>query len=144
MRRTGVALLLCLAVSSASATAQTHDDNAAIREAILDYVEGWWTGDAARMEGSLHPDLVKRIVFEHEATGRSMLNTASKNDMVEHTRAGGGSKNPEQKGEVDVTIVDVSGDIATAIATSARYVDYLHLAKWNGRWVIVNVLWGGR
>jgi hypothetical protein len=20
-------------------------------------------------------------------------------------------------------------------------VDYLHVAKWNGRWVIVNVLW---
>jgi hypothetical protein len=24
---------------------------------------------------------------------------------------------------------------------AADWVDYLHLARWNGRWVIVNVLW---
>lgn len=23
----------------------------------------------------------------------------------------------------------------------ATWIDYMHLAKWNGRWVIVNVLW---
>jgi hypothetical protein len=144
VRNVGVTLLISLAMFSASAAAQTQDDRTAIREVILDYVDGWWAGDVTRMEGSLHPDLVKRIVFEHEATGRSMLNTLSKNDMVEHTRAGGGSAEPEQKGEVEVSIVAVSGGIASAIATSARYVDYLHLAKWNGRWVIVNVLWGMR
>jgi hypothetical protein len=42
---------------------------------------------------------------------------------------------------------------ATAVSTSAQmakvrgsivasdWVDYLHLARWQGRWVIVNVLW---
>lgn len=144
MRNVGFTLLLSLALFPAPATAQIQDDRTAIREVIFDYVDGWWTGDVGRMEGRLHPDLVKRIVFEHEATGRSMLNTMSKNDMVEHTRAGGGSADPEQKGDVEVSIVDISGGIASATATSARYVDYLHLAKWNGRWVIVNVLWGMR
>ena len=144
MSRILTTLVIGLAVSSAPAVPQIEDDRAAIREAILDYVEGWWTGDVTRMQESLHPDLVKRVVFEHEATGRSMLSSMSKTDMVEHTRAGGGSANPEQKGEVEVTIVEMAGGIATAIAKSARYVDYLHLAKWNGRWVIVNVLWGAR
>jgi hypothetical protein len=64
--------------------------------------------------------------------------------MVEYTRAGGGSAEIEQKGEVVVTLVALTGGIANVIATSARYVDYLHLAKWNDRWVIVNVLWGLR
>ncbi len=144
MRSVGVTLILSLALFPSPATGQVQDDRTAIREVILDYVDGWWTGDVTRMENSLHPDLVKRIVFEHEATGRSMMNTMSKNDMVEHTRAGGGSADPEQKGEVEVSIIDISGEIASAIATSARYVDYLHLAQWNGRWVIVNVLWGMR
>jgi hypothetical protein len=144
MRSAGVTLLIGLAVFAAPANAQTEDDVAAVREAVLDYVDGWWSGDVTRIERSLHPDLVKRIVFEHEATGRSMLNTISKNDMVEHTRAGGGSADAELKGEVEVSVVDISGDIATVIATSARYIDYLHLAKWNGRWVIVNVLWDMR
>jgi hypothetical protein len=96
------------------------------------------------MEQSLHPNLVKRIVFTHQATGRSLMNTTTKYDLVEQTRAGGGSAEPERKGEVEITIVGIAGTAASATATSARYVDYIHLARWNGRWVIVNVLWAMR
>lgn len=38
-------------------------DSAAIRATALDYIDGWYTGDAARMERALHPELVKRIVM---------------------------------------------------------------------------------
>jgi hypothetical protein len=124
--------------------AQTVEEAAAIKRVVLDYVEGWWAGDVTRMERSLHPDLVKRIVFAHETTGRSMMSSITKTDMVEYTRAGGGSEHPDDKGEVVVAVLRVDGDMATVLATSARYVDYLHLAKWNGNWVIVNVLWGQR
>jgi hypothetical protein len=124
--------------------AQTAADSAAIRAAVLDYVDGWWAGDVERMERSLHPDLMKRNVWTHEGTGRSMLNSSTKSAMVEFTRAGGGSAEIDQKGEVTVQLIALDGGIANVIATSARYVDYLHLARWDGRWVIVNVLWGGR
>ena len=43
-----------------------------------------------------------------------------------------------------VTILDASGGIATANALSADYIDYLHLAKIDGEWKIVNVLWERR
>src|SRR5690242_18620326 len=33
----------------------------AIRRTALDYIDGWYTGDAERMRRSLHPDLAKRI-----------------------------------------------------------------------------------
>lgn len=137
-------LLLSLMLLTMPGPALAQDEASAIREVVLDYVEGWWTGDAERMASSLHPDLVKRIPSTHRETGRSLLNSSTKSDMVEYTRAGGGSANPEQKGEVEVVIVDVSGDIANVIATSDRYIDYLHLVKWNDRWVILNVLWGAR
>jgi len=126
------------------ALAQTAADSAAIRATVLDYVDGWWSGDVERMERCLHPDLVKRIVFAHDATGRSLMNSITKSDMVEYTRAGGGSAELEQKGAVTVTVVAIEGSIANVIATSARYVDYLHLAKWNEQWLIVNVLWAPR
>ena len=32
----------------------------AIRTAIMDYVEGWYEGDAERMNRCLHPRLAKR------------------------------------------------------------------------------------
>ena len=143
MRIATLAIVLTL-THTGMAAAQTPDEAAAIEQTVLDYVDGWWSGDAIRIERSLHPDLVKRITFRHETTGRSLMNSTSKTDMVEYTRAGGGSDSPDDKGEVEVSITRIDGDIATVVATSAKYVDYLHLAKWNGRWVIVNVLWGMR
>ena len=144
-RMIGAALVvLALSWTVTPVSAQTQADSTAIHEVVLDYVDGWWTGDAERMESALHPDLVKRIVFTHEATGRSMMNSSTNYEMVEYTRAGGGSAEPEQKGEVEIRILALHGEIANVLATSARYVDYLHLAKWDGKWVIMNVLWGAR
>ena len=143
MRPTGIILLLGVSWLL-PASAQTAADTSAIREAVLDYVDGWWAGDAERMERCLHPDLVKRSVWTHRGTGRSLLSSDTKSAMVEYTRAGGGSAEIDEKGEVEVRLVALEGGIANVIATSARYVDYLHLAKWDGRWLIVNVLWGGR
>ena len=140
--RTLTCILVAGLLLPSPAFAQTAADSAAIRTTVLDYVDGWWSGDVERMERCLHPDLVKRVVFTHDVTGRSLMNSITKSDMIEYTRAGGGSAEIEQKGEVTVTVVAVEGSIANVIATSARYVDYLHLAKWNGQWLIVNVLWG--
>ncbi len=35
-------------------------EEAGVRAAVLDYVEGWFDGNAERMERALHPELVKR------------------------------------------------------------------------------------
>ncbi len=35
----------------------------------LDYIEGWYAGDAERMERSLHDDLVKRTPDDGSTTG---------------------------------------------------------------------------
>jgi len=39
--------------------AELDGDEAAIRGVVCDYVDGWFDGDAARMERALHPELVK-------------------------------------------------------------------------------------
>ena len=41
---------------------QATPDEAAIVEAVLDYFEGWFDGDAAAMERALHPGLAKRAL----------------------------------------------------------------------------------
>ncbi len=40
-----------------------------------------------------------------------------------------------------MTILDVFENAAMVRVTGPEWVDYLQMAKWNGRWVIVNVLW---
>jgi hypothetical protein len=141
-RRTVYFIAVVLAtVGGHSAGAQTAADTAGIRSAAMDYIEGWYAGDAARMERAVHPELVKRIVTTNSTMGRSQLESIGAMTMVLRTRAGGGSRTPPERQQKDLTILDIFTNAAVAKIIASDWVDYLELAKWNGRWVIVNVLW---
>ena len=133
-------VLVLLAVTPITLRSQTAVDSNGIRQAALDYIEGYYDGDGARMERALHPELAKRIVRTNEQ-GRSQLGQMSAMSLVLGTRAGGGKDTPVAERRKDITIFDIYQNAASAKIYAAGWVDYLHLAKWNGRWVIVNVLW---
>ena len=142
-----LALSLALGASSfdfdtlAQNARPSEADAAAIRQTALDYIEGWYEGNAERMERALHPELAKRIVRTDPKSGRSGLGQMSAMSLVQGTRNGGGKNTPKEKQQKDVTILDVFEGAACAKVVASEWVDYLQLAKWNGRWVIVNVLW---
>ena len=119
---------------------QTTPDAELIKQTALDYIEGWYEGNAQRMERSLHPELAKRIVRKDQR-GRSSLGQMGAMHLVQLTRESDGKNIPKEKQQKDVTVLDIFGGAASAKIIAADWIDYLHLAKWNGRWVIVNVLW---
>lgn len=136
MRRT----LLLLAIPMMTAWGQAAD-SAAIRQAALDYAEGWYAGDAARMEKALHPELAKRIVRTDEKSGRNRIEQMSALTLINGTKAGFGKNTPRERQFKDVFILDIFGNTASVKLVMSDWIDYLHLAKWNGEWKIVNVLW---
>jgi hypothetical protein len=129
-----------LSLAVAPARAQTAADSAAIKATALDYIEGWYTADAERMERAVHPDLAKRIINTNPANGRSLLGHQSAMTLVQGTKRGGGKDAPGAKRK-DVRILDIFGNTASVKVDADTWVDYLHIAKFNGRWVIINVLW---
>jgi hypothetical protein len=134
-------LLLALLAIPAAGYAQTAADSASIRATALDYVEGWYEGNPERMGRALHPELVKRIVTGDTATKRSVLENMGASALVNGTRHGWGKKTPRNRQQKDVTILDIFGNAASVKAVMADWIDYIHMAKVDGRWVIVNVLW---
>ena len=60
---------------------------------------------------------------------------------MEYTRAGGGSDIPEVERIFEILILDVFRHIACVKVISRDMMDYLHLARLNDQWLIVNVLW---
>lgn len=134
------ALLVALMLGQSGLAAQTASDSAAIRAAALDYIEGWYTGDAARMERALHPELAKRIVQTDER-GRSRIGQQSALTLINGTRSGGGRNTPLAEQRKTIRILDIYGNVASVRADMSGWIDYMHLAKWNGEWRIVNVLW---
>jgi hypothetical protein len=142
LRNLGLGLIcFCvLAFLATNAKAQNAADAPAIKQTALDYIEGWYEGNAERMERALHPELAKRIARTN-AEGYSRLDQMSAMSLVLGTRRGGGKNTPKERQEKDVTILDVFENAASVKIVASEWIDYLHMAKFNGRWVIVNVLW---
>lgn len=137
MKKT-IATIVMLIAAADSLSAQSAADSAAIRAVALDYVEGWYTTDAARMERAVHPELAKRIV-QTDDRGRSRLGQQSALTLITNTRSTG--RTPADRQIKDVRILDIFGNAASVRAEMSGWIDYMHLAKWNGQWKIVNVLW---
>ena len=121
--------------------APTPADSEAIRATALDYVEGWYEGDAARMERALHPELAKRILRTDAKTGQTRLEDMGAMRLVQYTRNGGGKRTPKEQQLKKVTILDIFQNAASVKAEMSGWIDYMHIGKADGRWVIVNVLW---
>lgn len=138
MKRTVlVALALLL---PAALPAQTRDDTLGIRAAAMDYIEGWWAGDADRMARALHPALVKRIM-NADTAGNVWLGEMGASQLVRNVRIGGGTRTPPAARRTDYRLLDIFQNAAAARIDAGGWIDYLQLIKWQGRWVIVNVLW---
>ena len=142
MRTIVFAVLLIPIAFVSVAPAQNTETETAIRQTALDYIEGWYEGNAERMERALHPELAKRIVRTNpQNKQQSRLDQMSAMTLVLGTRRGGGKDTPKEKQQKDVTILDIYENAASVKVVASDWIDYLHVAKFGGRWVIVNVLW---
>jgi hypothetical protein len=110
---------------------------AAIVSTVLDYFEGWFDGDAVRMERALHPGLAKRALREDGRT----LNETTAEWMIDATGRGVGRERDPGDRRIEVEVEDVYGTIASATVRSAVYREYLQLANTTEGWKIVNALW---
>jgi hypothetical protein len=110
-------------------------DEQAIKSTVLDYFEGWFEGDAGRMERALHPQLAKRSL----ADGPLDEDTAP--EMIEATAKGRGKLRDPGERRIEIDVVEVYGPIATAVVHSNVYREYLHLGRMDEGWKIVNALW---
>jgi hypothetical protein len=108
-----------------------------IKVTVRDYYEGWYSADPERMRRCLHPLLVKRNVSRDKG-GAWTLDDMSADDMVAAT-AQRASQTPPPAYEIEVQ--DGHGRSANVRGSSVHYIDYLHLGKFEERWLIVSALW---
>lgn len=112
-----------------------------IKQTVLNYIEAWYRGEPERGEKSLHPELAKRIVRVDQETGKDRLEMMSASRLAERWGSGDGKQTPEEDQRKDITILDIHGDMASVKLETNAWVDYMHLAKFNNEWVILNILW---
>lgn len=138
----GAALLVALAAAAPPAMAQGAADSAGVRAAVLDYVEGFYQGDSARLVRSIRPDVVKYGFFipRNDSVYRGEpMSFAEMNGYANNVKRSG--KPAPATAPKDIEILDVADQTAAAKLTAWWGIDYLQLAKFDGRWMIVHVLW---
>jgi len=132
-----------LALAASPALAQLQSDSAAVRAAVLDYVEGFYEGDTTRLLRSISPHVHKygywRPHRDSAFAGEQMEFPRAFLSYANNIRTGRSRTPPNAPKEIQ--IFDIADQTASAKLTAWWGIDYLLLAKENGRWMITHVLW---
>jgi len=111
-------------------------DSTAVQKAALDYIEGWYDGNIEQMGRSLHPELRhNRINSDPKTQGITLIQMSAMSLIKEAMLQV--SKKTLQK---EFTLLDISENLADVRIITPEFTDYLQMAKFNGRWLIVNIL----
>jgi hypothetical protein len=139
MKRLLLSLAVPLLLVNISALAQQNssstNDPTLVSATVRNYIEAYYTGDAARMEQTLHPHYLKHVIHGdismREKTAVQMLSGMHEEGVPNLTRA----QRTEQ-----ITVLDISGEIASAKLVTPGWTDYLTLSKSEGNWKILSVV----
>jgi Putative lumazine-binding len=138
------ALVMLFILPFCSAQAQTANDadREAVRQAALDYVEGIYNVDPSRIERSVHPKLAKLGFYRPPADDAYRPGASMTFERLIEI-----AKNFNKEGKLrkdapkEITVYDVLDQTATVKLVAEWGIDYMHLAKFDGKWMIVNIIW---
>lgn len=134
---------LVLVASSAAAPASSAIDPAtiaAIEATCFDYVDGQLEANPDRVARALHPDLAKRAVIGDTPYERLGLRRMTKEELVGLTKEGA-LKTPKEQWDRSCRVLDVTDTAASVRLETPWFVDYFHMGRFDGKWIIVNALW---
>ena len=136
------AALVILLLAAGFVTGRQQDEREAVRAAVLDYVEGIYEVHPDRIERSVHPSLAKVGYWRPQDAATYNEGRMAFDELV--ALAGrwnaNGRVDPETAPK-EIAIYDVLDQTATVKLSAHWGVDYMHLAKIDGKWMIMNVLW---
>jgi hypothetical protein len=132
----GLSFLLFFSLSTHAQNNKTRDDDeSAVRSTVTNYIEAYYTGNAARMEQTLHPHYLKQKIH-----GDIPVREQTGADLVQAARSGEGTHLTEAERSEQITVLDVAGNMASAKLVTPGWTDYMTLTKVDGEWKILSVV----
>lgn len=122
--------------------AQANADKEAVRLAVLDYVEGVYNVQPERIERSVHPKLTKLGFYRPPADAvYRPASVMTFDQLVQLSKTWNKEGKLRKDAPKEITIYEVQDQTAAAKLVAEWGTDYFHLAKFDGKWMIINVLW---
>ena len=143
MKRIAVmALALTIAGLAGEAQSAANAEKDAVAAAAMDYLVALYEAKPELVARSVHTDLSKRGYFRKK--GETTFSSAPMSYQQLYDLAGTWNKDgkrPVATAPKDVVVYEVLNQTASAKVTALWGIDYMHLAKYDGKWKIVNILW---
>ena len=115
------------------------EDHKAVEAAILDYVEGIYLVQPERIKKSVHPTM-RKVGYYHQEGKWAKYDMTFEQLVQLAERWNKDGKIPKDSPK-EITIYDIREKTASAKLVAYWGQDYFHLAKLDGKWWIVNVIW---
>ena len=122
----------------------TAADREEVRRAILDYVEGFYEGDSAKLARSIRPEVYKFGFWKARDSTRYAGEHMTWPEFFSYAR--GVKQNNRQAPATApkrIELFEVQSQTAAAKVTAFWGTDYLLLGKYDGKWMISSVMWQG-
>ena len=134
---------IILTLICTTAYSQTSDKDL-VKAAIEDYVEGIYQVQPDRIKKSVHPELVKKGYWKAKDKTEYAYDGIMTFDQLVKLAETWNVKGSLPKDAVKkIEIYDVQDQTACGKLTAHWGTDYFQLARVEGKWMIMNILWQG-
>ena len=110
-----------------------------VLQPVYDYVEGVYEQDPKRLLAALHPQFVKRGYGWSSERTEYVMTEMTAEELAALTLTMYAERTPRPIKEI--VVLDALDQTASVKLTADWGIDYLHLARLNERWLILNVVW---
>jgi hypothetical protein len=136
-----IVLGLAVATGVGAASLQQSSDRRAIERAVLDYVDALYEVKPELVDRAVHAALAKRgFVRNDQGAYRELTMSFDELRALAATWNARRGVDPRTAPK-QVIILDMLDQTASAKLVASWGIDYMHLAKYDGQWKVVNVLW---
>jgi hypothetical protein len=142
--KTIIGFILVLAIVNFT-KAQSTTEEALIKRACMDYLEGFYLGDTAKIINSISPTLHKFGFWKDANSGEYAMDGYMTFEQAKSyaKRVKEKEKFAKEDAPKIVEVLDIMHQIAAAKITAWWGVDYVLLSKKESKWMIEQVLWEG-
>lgn len=138
-KHTTICLLLVFSLTTV-VNGQSAEEKTAVEKAVMNYVNAFYEADTTKAYESVARDLAKRGYYTTK-DGNVVEAKMSFEQLVKLAQRWKASQNITPETPRKVTVFEILDKIASAKVEAKWGIDYFHLARVNGTWTIINVLW---
>lgn len=136
-------VLLALVICCSSTAFGQNTDKTLVQSAIEDYVNALYEVDPSKIERSVDKSL-RKIGYWYDGKSDEYRDNLPMTYQQLYDLAGSWNKDGNQVGPdspKEIVVYEVNDKTATGKLTAEWGIDLFHLAKVNGQWKIMNIIW---